>query len=66
MPGVGPASGHRDFTDLRGSYNLSVIKLNGEINDFQVDIAPSQIMIQGNAAHPFITVSNMPVPLLAS
>jgi hypothetical protein len=66
MPGVGPATGHRDFTNLRGSYNLIVMKLDGETNDFQVDVAPSQIEIQGSPAHPFITVSNMPVPLQAS
>ena len=63
MPGVGPANGHRDFTNLLGSYNLSVIKLNGETNDFQVDVAPSEITVQGNPAHPFIIVSNTPVPL---
>jgi hypothetical protein len=66
MPGVGPAKGHRDFTNLRGSYNLSVIKLDGETNDFQVDVTPSQISIQGNPAHPFIFVSNTPVPLQVS
>ena len=66
MPGMGPAKGHRDFANLRGSYNLSVIKLDGETNDFLVDVASSQIAIQGNPTHPFITVSNTPVPLQAS
>jgi len=66
MPGVGPAKGHRGFANLRGSYNLSVIKLDGETNDFQVDVAPSQIAIQGNPAHPFIIVSNTTVPLQVS
>jgi hypothetical protein len=66
MPGVGPAEGHRGFTNLRGSYILSVIKLDGETNDFQVEVTPSQISIQGNPAHPFILVSNKPVPLQVS
>jgi hypothetical protein len=66
MPGVGPAKGHRDFSSLRGSYNLSVIKLNGETNDFQLDVAPSRIAIHGNPAHPFIVVSNTPVPVQVS
>lgn len=66
MPGVGPAKGHREFTNLQGSYNLSVIKLDGETNDFQLDVAPSRIAIQGNPAHPFIIVSNTPVPVQLS
>jgi hypothetical protein len=66
MPGVGPASGRRDFANLQGLYNLSVIKLNGETNDFQLDVTSSQISISGNPAHPFIIVSNTPVPQPAS
>jgi hypothetical protein len=66
MPGVGPAEGHREFTNLQGSYNLSVVKLNGETNDFQVDVTPSQISIQGNPVHPFIIISNTPLPLQVS
>jgi hypothetical protein len=66
MPGVGPAKGRCDYANLKGSYNLSVIKLNGETNDFQVDVTPTQISIQGNPAHPFINVSSTPVPLQVS
>jgi len=66
MPGVGPARGHRDFTNLRGSYNLSVVKLDGEANDFQVEVTPSQISIHGNPVHPFIIVSTIPVALQVS
>ncbi|MGA3244518.1 MAG: hypothetical protein ABSE41_07880 [Bacteroidota bacterium] len=63
MPGVGPARGRRDFTDLRGLYHLNVIKLNGETNEFQVDLTPSNISITGTPTSPFITVSNKPVAL---
>jgi hypothetical protein len=66
MPGVGPAKGLRDFSNLQGTYSLSVIKLDGETNDFQVDVTPTRIAIQGNPAHPFIIVSSTPVPLQAS
>jgi hypothetical protein len=66
MPGVGPAMGRCDYTNLQGSYSLSVIKLNGETNDFQVNVTPSQISIDGNPTHPFIIVSNTPVPLQVS
>jgi hypothetical protein len=66
MPGVGPATGRRDFTHLQGAYNLSVIKLDGETNDFEMDISPSHIEIHGNPSRPFIIVSNTSVPLLAS
>ena len=63
MPGVGPARGRRDFTDLRGSYTLNVVKLDGETNGFEVDLAPSSISISGTPVSPFITVSNKPVDL---
>lgn len=63
MPGVGPARGRRDFTELRGLYQLHVIKLDGETNEFQVDLTPSDISITGTPATPFITVSNKPVSL---
>jgi hypothetical protein len=63
MPGVGPARGRRDFTDLRGSYQLNVIKLDGVTNEFQVDLTPSSISISGTPTSPFITVSNKPVGL---
>jgi hypothetical protein len=63
MPGIGPARGRRDFTDLRGSYVLSVIKLDGETNEFQLELNASSIAIGGTPTTPFITVSNKPVLL---
>jgi hypothetical protein len=62
MPGVGPAKGHHDFLNLHGVYNLSVIKLDGETNEFEVNVEPAHIDIHGDPAHPFILVSNVPVP----
>ena len=63
MPGIGPARGRRDFTDLRGSYLLSVIKLDGETNEFQLEMNPSGIAVGGTPTSAFITVSNKPVLL---
>ncbi len=63
MPGVGPARGRRDFTDLLGSYLLSLIKLDGETNEFQLDVNPTSIAIAGTPSPTFITVSNKPVTL---
>jgi hypothetical protein len=63
MPGIGPARGRRDFTDLRGSYLLSVIKLDGVTNEFQLEMNPSSIAIDGTPTSAFITVSNKPVTL---
>jgi len=63
MPGVGPARGRRDFTNLHGSYQLNVFKLDGETNEFQVNLTPSSISISGTPASPFITVSNKTVVL---
>ena len=64
MPGVGPAQGRKDFVDLRGSFHLSVVKLDGEANDFQIDLSPANIVISGSPESPFITVSHKPVPIL--
>lgn len=63
MPGIGRARGRLDFSDLRGSYELTVIKLDGETNQFQLDVTHSHITIKGTPLYPFITVSNKPVPL---
>jgi hypothetical protein len=63
MPGIGPAEGRRDFTDLRGAYELNVIKLDGETNQFHLDVATSRITVKGNPSHPFITVSTRPLAI---
>ena len=62
MPGVGPARGRRDFTNLRGSYDLDVMKLDGETNQFHLDVSSSKIVVKGTPLHPFIIVSTKPVP----
>jgi hypothetical protein len=63
MPGIGPALGRRDFSGLRGSYELNVIKLDGETNQFQLDVASSRLAIKGTPTRPFILVSTKPLPL---
>lgn len=63
MPGVGPARGRWDFTNLRGSYDLRVVKLDGETNEFRLDVSRSRLTIQGAPPHPFITVSDAPIDL---
>ncbi|HTY37117.1 MAG TPA: hypothetical protein VMH23_08385 [Bacteroidota bacterium] len=63
MPGTGPAQGRKDFSDLSGSYQLSIVKLDGEANVFAIDLSPGKITITGSPESPFITVSDLPVPL---
>jgi len=63
MPSIGPARGRRDFTDLAGSYVLNIMKLDGEMNEFQLDVTPSNLVIKGAPVAPFITASNRPVTL---
>ena len=63
MPAAGPARGRRDFTDLAGSYVLNIMKLDGEMNEFQLDVTPSNLVIKGAPAAPFITTSTRPVAL---
>jgi hypothetical protein len=61
MPGVGPAQGRKDFMDLLGLYQLNVVKLDGETNEFQIDVSPSRIVITGSPVATFVTVSDKPV-----
>lgn len=63
MPSVGPARGRRDFTDLAGSYVLKIMKFDGQMNEFQLEVSPSKLEIKGAPASPFITASNKPVAL---
>lgn len=63
MPGVGPAQGRRDFTGLSGSYQLRIAKLDGETNEFQVELSASAVSIKGSPLTPFITASNKPITL---
>jgi len=61
MPGIGPARGRWDFTDLRGSYELDVMKLDGETNQFHLDVSSARIAVKGTPLHPFIIVSTKPI-----
>jgi len=63
MPGIGPAQGRHDFTDLNGSYHLTIAKLDGELNEFQIELTASTVSIKESAPVPFITASNKPVTL---
>lgn len=61
MPGIGPANGYREFSTLKGAYTLSVAKLDGERNEFKLDVTTSHISVQGSPDRPFILASNTPV-----
>ncbi len=63
MPGIGPARGMREFENLRGSLTLSVIKPDGETNEFHLSVSSSHITLDGSPLRPFILVSNEPVLL---
>ncbi len=63
MPNVGPARGVRKYADLRGTYTLSVIKLDNEKNQFTITIAEDGIRIEDRNQRPFIKVSTTPLPL---
>lgn len=63
MPGIGPAQGIREFENVRGSYTLHIVKPDGEINEFQLNVTSSQITLDGSPLRPFILVSNEPVYL---
>lgn len=63
MPGVGPAIGRKDFPNLRGSYALTVTKLDGEVNQFQLELTAKKITVQQPPQHVFIRVSTETVSL---
>lgn len=57
MPGVGPAIGRKDFPNLKGSYALIVTKLNGEVNQFQLELTAQKITVKQAPPQAFIKVS---------
>jgi len=63
MPGIGPARGMREFDNLNGSYVLTVIKPDGETNEFQLHVDPSRITLDGSPLKPFILVYSGQVSL---
>jgi hypothetical protein len=66
MPGVGPARGRVEFIDLHGSYALNIMKLDGETNQFRLQITPTKILVQEAPPQPFVLVSHEPVQLQES
>jgi hypothetical protein len=63
MPQTGPAQGRCDYTNLHGSYTLTVTKQDKTINEFSVFISPTKIDIKHKPRAPFIIVSGDPVHL---
>jgi hypothetical protein len=63
MPQTGPAQGRCDYSNLDGSYKLTIIKQDETINEFSVQISPSKIDIIHKPRDPFILVSSDPVSL---
>jgi hypothetical protein len=61
MPGIGPARGTREFENLRGRYALIVVKPDGDTNEFELNVTPSLITLDGSPLRPFILVSNEPL-----
>lgn len=57
MPGTGPAIGRKDFPDLKGSYALMVAKLDGDKNQFQLELTAKKITITQMPSQAFIRVS---------
>ncbi|MBI3585705.1 MAG: hypothetical protein HY088_01080 [Ignavibacteriales bacterium] len=57
MPGVGPAIGRKDFPNLKGSYALVVTKLDGETNQFQLELSAQKITVKKAPPQVFIRVS---------
>jgi hypothetical protein len=64
MPQTGPARGRRDFPGLKGAYTLHVIKQDGSVNDFQVEIHDAGVTVKKKPTDAFIIVSGDPVDLV--
>jgi hypothetical protein len=63
LPQTGPARGRRDFTGLRGAYTLHVVKQDGSVNDFHVDISDPVVTIKRKPTDAFILVAGEPADL---
>lgn len=63
MPSTGPALAQREFDDLRGRFELTVTKLDGQSNRFSVDFAPREISVKSITPTPFVSVSTEPMDL---
>jgi hypothetical protein len=64
MPQTGPAQGRRDYTNLEGIFHIIVLKQDKTVNEFSVQITPTDIEIKQKPRNPFILISNEPVSLL--
>lgn len=63
LPQSGPAIGIRQYDTLYGTYNLSIIKQDGTINEFKAEFLPREVKVTAFSKDPFILVSTTPVPL---
>ena len=63
MPHTGPAQGRCDYTNLNGSYTVSVTKQDRTMNEFSIHITASTVEILHKPRTPFILVSSDPVNL---
>ena len=61
MPGVGPARGTVELTGLQGPYDVRVLKLDGELNEFHLEVKPGGIALTGLSPHPFVVSAVTPV-----
>lgn len=61
MPGTGPALARKEFDNLRGTYDLTVTKLDGQSNQFRLTFSSKRIEITPADPHPFLIVTTEPV-----
>lgn len=57
MPGGGPAIGFKEYSQLRGEYDLVVKKLDGATNEFRIDVDSNRVRILESPRNPVILVS---------
>ncbi len=63
LPKTGPAQARRDYQNLMGEFNLTVIKQDKTRNEFLIQITQDNIEVKKKPKIPFILVSNEPVEL---
>jgi len=56
IPEHGPAIFSETIYNLRGSYNVTVLKLNGPRTTFTVNFSPKKTVLKGRAKRSFIKI----------
>jgi hypothetical protein len=56
LPNIGPALFEKEYTSLKGTYNVHVAKLGREMNKFVVDISTKKVVVKQSPKNIFVEI----------